>query len=156
MKRVIALLCAVLVVLGCAGCSKRGRTNNVKKFIQNDQARLTAFAEDFLANGESNANDLFDGVEGYEYISPNWMAFLTGSREEDGFLITCGFYYSPDDTVIGYQGEELELAEFGDGYQYLYDNGMEYYTERVMENWYFFEYNFADDREEDPFLKPQL
>lgn len=156
MKRIIALLCAVLVVLGCAGCSKQGRTNNVKKFIQNDQERLTAYAEKVLSTEEVDGTEFFDGVEGIEYVSPGWVAFITGSRMEGDVEIACGFYYSPEDKALPYQADELELSEFANGYQHLYDNGMEYFTERVLPNWYFYEYNFSDNREEDPFLNPQL
>lgn len=156
MKRVISLLCAMLIVLGCAGCSMRGRANNVIRFIQQDQQGMEACAQQILETGSTADAPLFDGVEHIEYIAPGWVAFVTGSREENGVTIACGFYYAPEDTPLGYQGEEMELAAFSDGYQHLYEDGMEYYTERVLPNWYFYEYNVADDREENPFLQPQL
>lgn len=156
MKRFLTFLCTVILLCTLAGCSMHGRTNNVIRFLQEDPEGLQSFATTTLETGEVDENIHFNGVEGYDFVAPDWIAFLTGSRTEKGITYQVGFYYSPQDTPLGYRGEEMELTAFDDGYQYLYENGMEYYTERVQENWYFFEYNKSDGREEDPFLDPEL
>ena len=54
-----------------------------------------------------------------------------------------GFYYSPDDEPIligwGLSPEPAELVEDGDGYSWTDGTDNRYYTERICENFYYYE-----------------
>lgn len=158
-KRFAALCCAAALLLCLfAGCSVRGRRVNAQKLLDSDFMNFHNFAAQTLYTGTLDESVYFPGVEGYDFVPPDWLGFQTGIREDEENLgICCGFYYSPDDAPLGYKGEAMELSPFGDGYRFLMPDGrMEYYTERIKPNWFFYEYNEVSNREEDPILKPEL
>ena len=54
-----------------------------------------------------------------------------------------GFYYSPDDVPLGFQGTDVELTEVDDRWQWAEEYGDNWgYTEKIVEHWYWFEAHF--------------
>ena len=54
-----------------------------------------------------------------------------------------GFYYHSIDEPIGYQGENVQLTEDGEGWSWHQIHGDNwYYTEKIEDNWYYYEVGF--------------
>lgn len=55
-----------------------------------------------------------------------------------------GFYYSYDDIPLGFQGTDLKFVEQESGWIWHEDNNSDNweYTEKIMDNWYWFEIHF--------------
>ncbi len=145
MKRFLSLVLALALCLCAAGCSPRGRKNSATRIINSDLNAVTDLADGVLSTGKVPEDAFIKGVESIDYAAPDWVAFITGSREEDGGSAVCGFYYSPEDKPMGYRGEDMELAADGSGYSWQgSQGGLEaekdsYYTERCQAKWFYFE-----------------
>lgn len=66
--------------------------------------------------------------------------FLCTSSDE----YSVGFYYTETDKPL-YLGKEYDFAEDGDGYSYSHSNGVQYYTQRICENWYYYKTEYKSD-----------
>lgn len=64
------------------------------------------------------------------------IEFFCGGKGMDDYY---GFYYVEDDTPIGWEGEKYKLIQSGAGWRDEWD---EYYTERIRENWFYYEMHF--------------
>lgn len=54
-----------------------------------------------------------------------------------------GFYYSPEDIPLGYQNTGMEFSPQGKGWYWEEADGNNtMYTERIMDQWYWFEMHF--------------
>ncbi len=66
--------------------------------------------------------------------------FLCTSCDE----YSVGFYYTETDKPL-YLGKEYDFAEDGDGYSYSHSNGVQYYTQRICENWYYYKTEYKSN-----------
>jgi hypothetical protein len=73
----------------------------------------------------------------------------TGRTEFNMYMIGMGpstyggFYYSPDDKPLGFQGAPAAFTEQADGtFVYNHGGGNVEYTGRITENWFWFEARF--------------
>lgn len=53
-----------------------------------------------------------------------------------------GFYYSPEDRPLGFNGEKLELPNTITAFQYELEGDNWYYTEKLTNNWYYYEMHY--------------
>ena len=54
-----------------------------------------------------------------------------------------GFYYSPENQPLGFQGTDMDFIEDGQGWRWKEEDGDNWdYTEKIMDKWYFFEMHF--------------
>lgn len=54
-----------------------------------------------------------------------------------------GFYYSPDDVPMGFQGALLDLTETSSGWSWQEENGDNHQTiEKICDHWYWYEAHF--------------
>ena len=147
MKRAALLAAVILLGLALTGCTQAGRRSAAMKFLNKDIVAIANCARETLAAGKVPEGAAFDGVESIRYVSPGWVAFITGSRDEPGNKVEVGFYYSPDNLPIGWEGDipREELAPdalTGEKYTWKakgYDAS--YYTEYMQVGWYYYEMN---------------
>lgn len=84
------------------------------------------FIEEPLANGT------IDTVTMYVDYTLSY-GFACGGGEND-----IGFYYTQTDKPL-FCGKEYDFKASQNGYEYALANGKVYYTERICENWYFYQ-----------------
>ena len=85
------------------------------------------FVEEPLAEG------LIDSITMYVDYT---LSYGFSCHSEDGKSI--GFYYTESDKPL-FCGREYDFDESEGGYKYALANGSEYYTERICENWFFYQ-----------------
>ncbi len=150
MKRAALLAAVILLGLALTGCTQAGRRSAAMKFLNKDIVAIANCARQVLETGEVPEGTVFDGVERIEYRDGSespWVGFVTGSRDEPGNEVEVGFYYSPDNQPIGWQGaiprEELAPdALTGEKYTWkAKETNASYYTEYMQVGWYYYEMN---------------
>ncbi len=151
MKRLTACVLALLALcFALTGCSERGRKNAASRIINQNIVEITRTANEVLETGEVPEGADFSGVERISYAAPDWVGFQTGGREQSGDdagEAYCGFYYSPDDEPLGFQGEDMDLVpDTGTDGVWTWqgeDNsgsgGGSYYTARIQQCWFYYE-----------------
>ena len=100
-----------------------GRINNSLFYEEVDYA----FVEEPLEKG------VFDTINMYTDYTLSY-SFLCYSDDES----SVGFYYTETDKPL-YCGKEYDFKASGDGYEYTLPNNDVYYTEKICENYFFYQ-----------------
>lgn len=138
------LLCVVLLaglaVFFFRPVTKIGITSYVKRNVES--------LEDYVAEVTKTEYGTFGYGEYNEWIVS--LDTKTGMVQFDtvGFGIVpssshWGFYYSPEDKPLGFDGTDVEFKESGKGWLWQEENGdNRNYTEKITDNWYWFKMEF--------------
>ena len=126
----IAAVCiAFLLAWNAQSSSQPARMQQAQRRFARNRAEMTAIAQRF-ESGERTTLDT-QSLRGVQRIAvhanPAWLEFQTGALGIVPSSVYYGVYYSPVD-------EPVEM-DMGGG-----DN--RWYTQRICENWYYFEASF--------------
>lgn len=136
----LAILC-VAVIFTCTACGNRPTLKErVLSVFEEQEELIREKIEKYSAGDEVEWDDLegvvrvdtyFGGMIEFDYIVEG---ILTSS-------LIAGTYYAPDDEprIVGYLQGAGELEEDGNGYSYSDGTDNRYYTERICENFYYFQ-----------------
>lgn len=116
---------------------------NVKRYIKNNNAELTSVAENLLSENIS-VNSEYNGWK-LDFFSTSDTPVVQFTVKSGGIVPSSGykgFYYSPEDVPIGFQGIETEFIADGDRWLYSYEGDNQGFTEKIIDNWYWFEIIF--------------
>jgi len=92
-----------------------------------------------IKNGDLEKLFLKDGVQGID-VFDNSIEFFFGGFWRDYY---CGAIWTFNGKPVGFQGENMELVPLGKGWEYKEAQGdNRYYTEKIIDNWYFYEMSF--------------
>jgi len=134
----ILVLALVAVFLLC-----RNSKPLVINYIYKHHTELEQFAESIIVNNHYNMSSTYNGWEVYYWQENDMVEFVVRRRGIVSASTYEGFYYSPDDRPIGFQGRELEFTEGPDGWRWEEIGGDNWnYTEKVAEKWYWFKMSF--------------
>ena len=116
---------------------------NTFRYVKNNTEQLTAEALSVIENGVY-AHHQYDNttVTYYPTASHPIVEFSTG-----GFGIApsgyyTGFYYSPQDIPVRFNGEGTAMEEYKNGWQYQSVGDNHGYTEKICDNWYWYKFWF--------------
>lgn len=128
MKKAIVLIILVMLIGMLSACMLS--KDRIFEIVNNEQELLNKVVEEY-------PNVDYEKLEklGIEYITDypgGYLNFDCGNGYEE----FTGFYYSESDKPIGWEGEDWELKEDGEGWSYTEWNS--YYTERIKEHWFYY------------------
>lgn len=148
MKRIFKHPLRQLLLIACAAVLAAGllfrpsEKDSVFRTVQKNQAELEALAEAVIETGDVQAYR-FQGCEIDYDASKRMVEFITGSGGFGASTCYRGFYYSPSDLPLGFQGTDVPFVPSGDGWLWQEANGDNWeYTEKIMDHWYWFEMHF--------------
>lgn len=109
--------------------------------VKYNQESLTQFAEGLIRSGEPIANVHYCTWKVYKHTTH--VDFIVTEFGLAPSTVYKGFYYSPSDSLVGFQGANHVFSEYDDGWIYREDNGDNVeYLEKIADNWYWFEMYF--------------
>lgn len=116
---------------------------SIKRTVNSHTDTLAALADDIAENG-SVGDCSFKGAEQISYWPETGMVeFVYYSFGLGSSMSYYGFYYSPQDMPLGFQGTWAEFTTDGEGWRWEEENGDNWeYTERISDGWFFFEIHF--------------
>lgn len=128
-----AIAILVAVVLFAADTPKKSTIS----YVQKNQAELEEYAAGFsIANGSYNGWDVSSWGN-------DMLEFTVGGSGFGSSTSYYGFYYSPIDVPLGFQGTDVDFVEDKDGWRWEEENGDNWnYTEKITDKWYWFEMHF--------------
>jgi hypothetical protein len=103
-------------------------------YVKNNQEQLLKVAE---SNEEFKSSMVEDVNRHYDVVD-----FECGGKGMGSETYYCGFYYSKDDkpSTVWFAGD---IIIFNDGWSSTAESGDNtYYTEKITDNWYFYEMHF--------------
>ena len=142
--RIVSVI--VLCVIICITSVKTVRYSAKMKtfqYVKTNTQQLTAEAESIIENGVS-AHHQYDDMTVTYYINANYpiVEFSSG-----GFGIApsgyyTGFYYSPEDIPVRYNGSGTNMEQDKNGWRYQERGDNHGYTEKICDNWYWYKFWF--------------
>ncbi|MCR5432401.1 MAG: hypothetical protein K6E95_07585 [Lachnospiraceae bacterium] len=120
--------------------------SELKDYILENREDLEAYVGDLIASKTDDSRDTFDGIT-VDYWKRNKMVEFSKTGWGAGIVPAStyrGFYYSPDDKPLGFQGTSLSYVEDGAGWKSKDYPGssIREYTERLADHWFWYEVKF--------------
>lgn len=142
-QRLPGLLCLLAALLVCIAAARRDGSDTAR-FVRQNQAELTALAEEVLAAGFGGDEVFYPGVICINYAvymesGTFWRPFV--EFHTDHLSGYSGFYYSPTDIPVTYQGADVTLQKTNTGWAWEHPGGYGT-TEKITDCWYTFEAYF--------------
>ena len=135
--RLPGLFCLLAALLVCIAAARRDGS----RFVRQNQAELTALAEEVLAAGFGGDEVSYPGVTRIVYAV--YMEAGTFPRpfvefHTDSLIGYSGFYYSPTDIPVTFQGADVTLQKTNTdwAWEHLDNHGT---TAKITDCWYTFE-----------------
>lgn len=145
----ILLLCIIFLLIYfsvshfVSQVSYFGSQASISLKVKNSESKLTKMA---VAIKDSKSADgySFSGVHAINYWDNCEMVDFWCSGCGLGSATSySGFYYSPKDIPLGFQGTDMDFMESGSGWKYQEAGGDNcYYTEKITDNWYYYKMFF--------------
>jgi hypothetical protein len=121
----------------------RNSKSAIINYIHKHNTELEQFAESIIRSNDYNTTGTYNEWEVFYWSESNKVEFLVSSRGIVPASIYEGFYYSPDDKPIGFQGEIVEFIVDGTGWKWEERSGDNFqYTEKIIDKWYWFKMSF--------------
>lgn len=138
----IGLLVICVAVLGFFALSGRDSEQAAIKLVQKNRAELEALVESIISTGTVQNPTSLKGYQITYWENRNMVEFTKGS----GFgasTVYHGFYYSPLDIPLGFQGTSVEFSQEEDSWVWREENGDNWErTKKIADHWYWFEMHF--------------
>ncbi|WP_283608027.1 hypothetical protein [Faecalispora anaeroviscerum] len=145
-KRPVLLLLFLLLFLlsiSLAAVFLSGTKGSIVSRVKNNEAHLTEIASSVIERGSAEGVSV-SGVEEIVYYADSEMVeFLCGGSGLGSSTSYSGFYYSPSDIPLGFQGEPITLTKTDTGWSYEEAGGDNHYeTEKIIDCWYYYHMSF--------------
>lgn len=118
---------------------------NTSSFVKKNYKELNEFVNKIkLDNSTKDQQKSFYKGWNVTYWKENGMVeFKKGVFGIGSSTTYKGFYYSPTDEPLGFQGTNIKFEKKGKGWKWKEKKGDNWeYTERIMSNWFKFEIHF--------------
>ena len=146
-KKVLYVFLSLIIVIAMAVLSVKAVRYGAKvktfQYVKTNSQQLTAEAEAIIENG-IYAHHRYDNMTVTYYPAASYpiVEFST-----DGFGIApsgyyTGFYYSPEDIPVRYNGNGTAIEQYKNGWSYQDRGDNHGYTEKICDNWYWYKFWF--------------
>lgn len=116
---------------------------SIQNFVKDHSDKLTQYAESMIQTGSNGKRETYGDYEMTYWATTNMVEFVARKNGIGSSTVYEGFYYSPDDKPLGFQGNQVQFTESDSGWIWKESNGDNWeYTEKIQEHWYWFEFHF--------------
>lgn len=133
---------AVLLVLTCVWVPYSHSKNYIQNYIRKNADELTDYADKTIETRPTQSSR-YHGWEVSYYDTTDMVQFLVFGWGLAPSTKYRGFFYSPDDIPLGFQGTTVEFEPSGNGWVWEEEQGdNRQYVEKIVDCWYWFEMEF--------------
>ncbi len=154
MKKILIIALCIVILTGCSSDLYPSK-ETIFKYVNNNLSILEEITQDEIpkpALSEENKNYVAQKLSDNSIVEKVYcfsvenssdiiFRFVCGGRGNVTSSIYVGFYYSPNNYPYAFQFEPCPLEEIEDGVYYWEneDRSRRFYTERIQENWFYYE-----------------
>lgn len=139
------ILLTGLIIIVCVLLSNNSTSKSaIISYVQNNKSDLETYVQNTYIDTDKNIyTDIYSTWDVSYYPNSGMVEFLVSTEGLASSSKYYGFYYSPQNIPMCYQEQNVELLENETGWQWSEPNGdNQYYTEKIADNWYWFEMDF--------------
>lgn len=115
----------------------------ILQYVLKNHIELEKYANTLVRESNSDTTAEYNNWDVYYWHASNLVEFVV---DKTGLVTNSkysGFYYSPSDMPLGFQGNAVVFCEHGSGWIWTEKSGdNREYTERIRKNWFWFEMHF--------------
>ena len=151
LKKLLFVIAAIVAVIFAVlflspRITKMTSKHKAFSYVQNNQTELAQIAENVISGDIKTPYDYNDYKIHY-FKSASTVSEPIVEFNGKGFGIApsgfyTGFYYSPDDIPVRYNGSGTAMEPYKNGWTYSEGGDNHGYTEKICDNWYWFEFYF--------------
>lgn len=120
-----------------------GKSASIRRFVKSNSVELTQYAQNMIKTGSNGECETYGDYEVTYWADTDMVEFILRKHGMGSASVYEGFYYSPDDTPLGFQGNQVDFTTSDSGWTWEESNGDNCeYTEKILEHWYWFEFHF--------------
>lgn len=132
----------ILLVIAVASFVS-GKSASIRRFVKSNSVELTQYAQNMIKTGSNGECETYGDYEVTYWADTDMVEFILRKHGMGSASVYEGFYYSPDDTPLGFQGNQVDFTTSDSGWTWEESNGDNCeYTEKILEHWYWFEFHF--------------
>lgn len=113
----------------------------ISRYVVSHEDELTDYAKELLDGGVS-ASGTYNGWDVDSFTDSNVVQFTVSYTGIVPASTATGFYYSPDDKLLGYQGVDLGVNTNGESYEGGSPYGNYHEVVKITDNWYWVKCEF--------------
>lgn len=142
-KKLLLVGILVLLILSAAFLGCRYSKWGIVWHIRHNGGDLEELARQVISVGEVSPDMKYRNYS-ISYWKEGQMVEFTVSGWGIGSATSySGFYYSPEDALLGFQWTPVTFRPDGDGWRWEEPDGDNWeYVEKIKDNWYWFEMHF--------------
>ena len=150
-KKLLFIIIAVVIVIFAMlflspKLAKAFSKHKAFSYVQNNQTELTQLAQHIINDKIKTPYQQGDySVEYFKSPSAAFEPIVEFNGHAFGIAPSgyyTGFYYSPKDIPVRHNGSGTAMEPFKDGWAYQKAGDNHGYTEKICDNWYWFEFYF--------------
>lgn len=135
----LIMFCLFMLIIQKNNASK----DNIIRYFKMNQQELSFLAEEMILNSKEDTHKTYEEYDVFYWQKNNMVEFIVKKQGIGSANHYKGFYYSPTDKPIGFQGNIVQFRSDGNGWIWedaIGDNWE--YTEKIKECWYYYEMHF--------------
>lgn len=138
---VIGIVFILLVIAVASFVS--GKSASIRRFVKSNSVELTQYAQNMIKTGSNGECETYGDYEVTYWADTDMVEFVLRKHGMGSASVYEGFYYSPNDTPLGFQGNQVDFITSDSGWTWEESNGDNWeYTEKILEHWYWFKFHF--------------
>lgn len=139
--RMILIICAVIVIVIIAMLIQKRKS--ISDLVKDNYTELESYVAELIENKQYGFQTAYKGWDVCYWESNGMIEFNVSSAGLGSEMTYKGFYYSPEDEPLGFQGSDIDYIEDGQGWRWKEVDGDNWeYTEKIIGKWYLFEMHF--------------
>lgn len=143
LRRLTGILIALVIVLALSFVLLRNSKPVVIAYVQRNHGELTEFSQAAMEHFHDPQVRTYRGWTVDCFPGGNIVQFTVSSFGLGPSASYQGFYYSPQDVPLGFQGTDVTLEAANGGWQWTEQDGSNWgKTEKITDHWYWFEAHF--------------
>ena len=116
---------------------------SITHFVEQNYEELTQYAENMIETANAGESVIYKNFEVTYWENEDMVEFLAKKKGIGSSTNYVGFYYSPNDNPLGFQGNQVNFIPSESGWMWKESDGDNWaYTEKILECWYWFEIHF--------------
>lgn len=116
---------------------------SITHFVEQNYEELTQYAENMIETANAGESVIYKNFEVTYWENEDMVEFLAKKKGIGSSTNYEGFYYSPNDNPLGFQGNQVNFIPSESGWMWKESDGDNWeYTEKILECWYWFEIHF--------------
>lgn len=113
------------------------------QYVKANRSDLESFSADIIKNNPSDTRTAYHGWDVCYWKDARMVEFQATAFGIGSSTCYCGFYYSPDDSLLGFQGTDVDFIKDGDNWKWEEKQGdNKEYLKKIAKNWYWYKIYF--------------